>query len=308
MFCYGSYERAFLKRMRKLAKSKEQVDRVLSALVNVLSLVYTHVYFPCYSNGLKDVGNYLGCRWAEPDASGIQSIVWRRTWENTGGGEWKQLLLAYNLEDCAALKTVTAFLYTLQRQNILCENQDGEGSKVPEIAMVEDIKPPSTRRTWCKAEYSSRSSPRSTTAPTSTTKGTKSTSVPVGSSPASRVGGRRRKEAAATPGQRSGRIHDRRVPPLRGEATPPERWQGSQEAAVRSDLLAGGHSQTCRRVRGPNLPLRRVRHTVVPRQVPKCCQIPARAEELGGLRAGRTPGELREDRHGSGGLLRTTRD
>src|SRR5205085_8694661 len=52
-FCYGGYERAFLKRMRKAVRRKKQVDRVLDALVNTLSLVYSHVYFPCYSNGLK---------------------------------------------------------------------------------------------------------------------------------------------------------------------------------------------------------------------------------------------------------------
>ena len=37
VFCYGGYERAFLKRMRKTATRKEPVDRVLDALVNVLS-------------------------------------------------------------------------------------------------------------------------------------------------------------------------------------------------------------------------------------------------------------------------------
>ena len=55
VYCYGGYERAFLKRMRKAASRKKPVDRVMDALVNVLSLVYAHVYFPCYSNGLKDV-------------------------------------------------------------------------------------------------------------------------------------------------------------------------------------------------------------------------------------------------------------
>ena len=52
----------------------EQVDRVLGALVNVLSVVYDHLYFPCHSNGLKDVAGCLGCSWSEPDASGLQSI------------------------------------------------------------------------------------------------------------------------------------------------------------------------------------------------------------------------------------------
>ena len=39
--------------------------------------IYAHVYFPVYSNGLKDVAGYLGFSWTEPDASGLQSLVWR---------------------------------------------------------------------------------------------------------------------------------------------------------------------------------------------------------------------------------------
>ena len=65
VFAYGGYERAFLKRMRKRAKQKAPVDRVLKALVNTLSLIYSHVYFPTYSNGLKDVG----ATWAAPGPS-----------------------------------------------------------------------------------------------------------------------------------------------------------------------------------------------------------------------------------------------
>jgi predicted RecB family nuclease len=61
VFCYGGYERAFIKRMRKAAARPEQVGRVLVSLVNVLSLVHAHLYFPCHSNGLKDVAACLGC-------------------------------------------------------------------------------------------------------------------------------------------------------------------------------------------------------------------------------------------------------
>ena len=110
MFCYGGYERTFLKRMRKVASRTDQVDRVLDSLVNVLSVVYAHLYFPCHSNGLKDVAGCLGCSWSEPDASGIQSLVWRARWEATRAEEWKQKLLTYNLEDCLALKRVTELL------------------------------------------------------------------------------------------------------------------------------------------------------------------------------------------------------
>ncbi|HWT80831.1 MAG TPA: ribonuclease H-like domain-containing protein, partial [Candidatus Methylomirabilis sp.] len=72
-----------------------------------LSVVYANIYFPCHSNGLKDVGRLLGCGWTEPNASGIQSIVWRKRWEVTKNEEWREKLLTYNLEDCAALRRVT---------------------------------------------------------------------------------------------------------------------------------------------------------------------------------------------------------
>jgi len=96
VFAYGGYERAFLMRMKKRAKRKAPVDRVLKALVNTLSLVYSHVYFPTYSNGLKDVGACLGSSWTEPSASGVQSLVWRMRWEATHAAEWKQKLITIN--------------------------------------------------------------------------------------------------------------------------------------------------------------------------------------------------------------------
>ncbi len=110
VFCYGAYERAFIKRMRKVASKSDQVDRVLDSLVNVLSLVYDHLYFPCYSNGLKDIAGCLGCSWSDPAASGLQSLVWRAAWEATHAEEWREKLLSYNLEDCLALKRIVALL------------------------------------------------------------------------------------------------------------------------------------------------------------------------------------------------------
>jgi predicted RecB family nuclease len=111
VFCYGSYEKTFLRRRRMRSDRKDLVDRVLESLVNILSLIYPHIYFPTYSNSLKEVGSYLGSTWTDPKASGIQSIAWRMHWENTREEEWKQRLIAYNLEDCEALKQVTEFIY-----------------------------------------------------------------------------------------------------------------------------------------------------------------------------------------------------
>ena len=100
IFCYGAYERTFLKRMRETARRKKVVDLILNSLVNVLSLVYAHFYFPTYSNGLKDIGALLGCS------------VWRAHWEKSRDESWKTKLIEYNLEDCDALHKLVKFLRT----------------------------------------------------------------------------------------------------------------------------------------------------------------------------------------------------
>jgi predicted RecB family nuclease len=107
LFHFGSYERRFLKRMRRMAKRKTPVDRLLANGSDVLSIIRSNIYFPVYSNGLKDIGRYLGCAWSDPEASGVQSLVWRRKWEQTRDDIYKQKLIAYNHEDCAALKRIT---------------------------------------------------------------------------------------------------------------------------------------------------------------------------------------------------------
>ncbi|MCA1693416.1 MAG: TM0106 family RecB-like putative nuclease, partial [Actinobacteria bacterium] len=139
VFAYGGYEREFLKKMQKRAIRKAPVDRVLKALVNPLSLIYSHIYFPTYSNGLKDVGAYVGCSWTDPDASGIQSLVWRGRWEATHAEEWKQKLITYNLEDCLALRKVTEFLFIrCARPGTATGPRSGSGDG-PAVAWVEEI-------------------------------------------------------------------------------------------------------------------------------------------------------------------------
>jgi predicted RecB family nuclease len=139
VFAYGGYERAFLQRMRTRATQNGLVDRVLQALVNTLSLIYSHIYFPTYSNGLKDVGACLGCSWTEREASGVQSLVWRMRWETTYAEEWKQTLITYNLEDCLALRRVTEFLYTRCAKAETVNAPMSRSGDGPAVAWVEEI-------------------------------------------------------------------------------------------------------------------------------------------------------------------------
>jgi predicted RecB family nuclease len=153
LYCYGTYERMFLKRMRKAARRKGPVDRVLAALVNVLSVVYAHAYFPCYSNGLKDVAACLGCSWSDPQASGLQSIVWRKRWVATRSDEWRDRLVTYNREDCAALRRVTEFLHAhgpgAGTQGVAKPGAPSD----PPVASVEEIDHLGAPKRWGEIEF-----------------------------------------------------------------------------------------------------------------------------------------------------------
>jgi predicted RecB family nuclease len=139
VFCYGGYERAFIKRMRKVARRTDQVDRVLDSLMNVLSVVYRHLYFPCHSNGLKDVAGCMGCSWSESDASGLQSLVWRARWEATHAEEWKRKLLSYNLEDCVALMRVADLLDLVGSGPETMAKARPAVESAPPVAWVEEL-------------------------------------------------------------------------------------------------------------------------------------------------------------------------
>lgn len=153
VFCYGNHERAFIVRMGKESKNKTLVDKILNSLVNILSLVYAHIYFPTYSNSLKDIGRCIGYSWTETNASGIQSIVWRSYWEADHNVDWKQKLVIYNLEDCIALKKVTQIILIITTQNDLegiSLKNDGSYSA---IAFVKDIEKSIDYHKWGSVNF-----------------------------------------------------------------------------------------------------------------------------------------------------------
>src|SRR5262249_16848673 len=65
LYHYGSYEKRFLAEMnRKQGCDPRLISGLNSSTCNVLSLIYSHVYFPAYSNGLKDIAAALGFHWS----------------------------------------------------------------------------------------------------------------------------------------------------------------------------------------------------------------------------------------------------
>jgi RNase_H superfamily len=85
---------------------------------NFISKDIGQIYFPTYSNGLKDVAGWLGFKWSDQDVSGVQSIRWRDAWEQTKSSLAKEKLISYNLEDCAALELTARAVAQASRQDI----------------------------------------------------------------------------------------------------------------------------------------------------------------------------------------------
>jgi hypothetical protein len=83
--------------------------------VNLLSFVFAHIYFPTFSNGLKEVAGYLGFRRSGWPATGLEAIAWRHDWESSRDSRVKQALIDYNREDCEALELVTNKIVDLHR-------------------------------------------------------------------------------------------------------------------------------------------------------------------------------------------------
>ena len=143
VFHYGNYETVAIKKVigRSPPEKQEALQAVLARLVNVLSVVHRHVYFPTYSNTLKDIGKIVGHQWSNPDASGIQSLVWRERWERTHDPAMKEELLTYNKEDCAALKQVCDFIAYAEKAR---PGQIADNCNVPNVMQTSELpKPPS---------------------------------------------------------------------------------------------------------------------------------------------------------------------
>jgi len=137
VYHYGRYEQGFLDRVRQSSNADEAatIDHIRSKSCNVLAMIYSHFYFPTHSNSLKDIGKLLRAGWSADDASGIQSLAWRLTWEASHDEALKQQLLLYNREDCSALRKVTEFLLSA------CNDGTTPADVGPPLASTEDIRP-----------------------------------------------------------------------------------------------------------------------------------------------------------------------
>ena len=129
---FGDYEAVALRRMKtRLPDSLHpKIDAILERATNVLSIIHPHLYFPTYSNSLKDIGRFLGFRRSDEDATGLQSILWRTVWTESEAPGIKARLLQYNQDDCRELKYVADFV----QQIISPDSRAADLFRVPFVA------------------------------------------------------------------------------------------------------------------------------------------------------------------------------
>jgi hypothetical protein len=136
---YGSYEKAFFKRMceRYGSPQKESVPaKAIAASVNLLSVLFAHVYFPTYSNTLKEIASLLGAHWESSNASGLTTIAWRYTWESAPDPATKATLISYNRDDCVAVSILMEHLLKLAANPQSCAD----------VGLPDDQKPTTSER------------------------------------------------------------------------------------------------------------------------------------------------------------------
>jgi len=121
---YGSYETAFFKRMRDRYSdcAPAIVETLIGKAINLVSIIYAHVYFPTYSNRLKEIGDYVGSRWSAASASGLSTLIWRSQFEQSQDTALKQKLITYNAEDCQALQMVAETVWRVLDRTHAAQN------------------------------------------------------------------------------------------------------------------------------------------------------------------------------------------
>jgi len=139
---FGAYETVALKRMKERLPEflRPKVDTILEQATNILSVIHQHIYFPVYSNSLKDIGRFLGFEWATENATGLEAIIWRAGWNKAKASDIKTQLLQYNQDDCRALKHVVDSIRRLVASDVSMPPSERPGVAV-NTATLKNKKP-----------------------------------------------------------------------------------------------------------------------------------------------------------------------
>jgi len=114
---FGSFERQFFSTMTKRYCTSREKSKYVETLIqqsfNLLAVIYNRIYFPTYSNSLKDIAQYLGYRWPDEISNGYEALLARHYWDASSDQRVKESLVSYNTSDCEALQLVAHYVSNL---------------------------------------------------------------------------------------------------------------------------------------------------------------------------------------------------
>ncbi len=84
--------------------------------------IFGRIYFPTYTNKLKDICAYLGYSWTDDNAGGLNSIVLRSAYDETKIASFRDDLILYNQEDCINLKKLKHIISAICAHDSVIQN------------------------------------------------------------------------------------------------------------------------------------------------------------------------------------------
>ncbi len=143
---YGSYEKTFFRLMAKRYGGPSEdspAAKALCSTLNLLSVIFAQIYFPTYSNRLKDIAQCFSSDTPIVTHTGLDAIIWRSEWERTRDEAIKRVLIEYNRRDCEQLRTLCqSILKALVADGPTSSN----GSALAEVVHAESLAP--NRERW----------------------------------------------------------------------------------------------------------------------------------------------------------------
>ena len=115
---YGNYEKTVIRELCfKYNIPKKTEEKIIKSMIDLYSIVKKSTALPLLSYSLKDVAKFIGFKWKDKDALGVNSIIWHNDWLNTKDTKCKNRILQYNEDDCKATMFLMKWLLKLREDN-----------------------------------------------------------------------------------------------------------------------------------------------------------------------------------------------
>lgn len=118
---YSKYERTWYRRLQQRypdVATEVEIGQLFAGprALDLFRIVQSDSEWPTLDYSVKSLAKYLGFAWRDPDPSGASSIEWFDQWARQGDPALRQRLLAYNEDDCRAMRVVLDKMKTLSVQ------------------------------------------------------------------------------------------------------------------------------------------------------------------------------------------------